>query len=437
MTTAVTKMTRDELISEAKTLRESVSLAYKQAGYEKPGDPLDMAPVTVFGEGLDSRQKSEQLAERNVRLSHVSEQLKALDDADKAKAAADGLEAWMNAPAGGAPAPIAGAKVYTPFADLAMKRADEWLKGVRKNGPTVDLDVDAKAWLDREVKTVMSTGAGFAPQALRTGVVTVAGYWAPTVIDLIPVVPTNQNAYVFMRQTTRTNNAAEVAESVNGDIKSLAESAFAYTEISEPVRKIGHFIPVTDEQLEDIPGIDAILRGEMIDGVRQRLSGQLMNGDGSAPNLTGFLDNGHTPTDVDATGDFIADACDKLIENVRVLGFTEPDAIIMNPRDWHGYRRATTSDGIYIAGSPSDNIPSRMWGLPVALTTEIAQGSALCGNFGGFTRLAVKRGVEVSISTEHGTYFINGLQAVKAEMRCAFAVLRELAFAKTNDIVVS
>src|SRR3990172_13407903 len=103
----------------------------------------------------------------------------------------------------------------------------------------------------------------------------------------------------------------------------------------------------------------------MITGIRQRLSSQLMNGNGTAPNIEGFLDAGRDPTDVDTTGDFVADAIDKLIENVRVLGFTEPDAVIMNPTDWHGYRRATTVDGVYIAGNPSDNTPPFMWGKPI------------------------------------------------------------------------
>lgn len=429
---AVIEMTLDEVIQEAKEITPVLKKAFDEAG-----STLDMSKVEAFGAGLEVGQKSERLANMNVRLSELGERKASLEAAAEGRARVAAADAWLSAPAGGAPLPGNGSKAYVPFAELAMKSKDAWLTGVRRNGPILTLDIDAKEWLDREAKTIMSVaGAGFAPQALRSGLVTTAGYWTPTVVDLIPVVPTSQNAYVFMRQTTRTNNAAEVLESVQGTVQTYGESAFAYTQISEPVQKIAHFVPVSDEQLEDVPGMEGILRDEMMAGIRQRLSGQLMNGDGSTPNLTGFLDNGHTPTDVDTTGDFIADAVDKLIENVRVLGFTEPDAVILNPKDWHGYRRATTTDGIYIAGSPSDNTPPRLWGLPVVLTTEIAQGSAHCGNYAGFTRLAVRRGVEVSISSEHSTYFINGLQAVKAEMRAAFAVLRELAFAKTNDIVV-
>lgn len=431
----VKEMTLDEVVEEAKEITPVLQKAFSEAG-----QTLDMSKVTAFGDGLEDGQKSERLATMNVRLHELSERKMILEAAEKAKAEADEMADWLDKPASGAPVPDGkgGKKAYEPLADLAMKAYDTWGKGYRGGaGPVAELDISAKEWLDREVKTVMSTGAGFAPQAVRTGLVTLAGFWRPTVIDLIPVVPTSQNAYVFMRQTTRTNNAAEVAESVDGTLASLAESAFVYTEVSEPIRKIGHFIPVTDEQLEDIEGIDALLRNDMIEGVRQRLSSQLMNGNGTAPNIEGFLDAGRDPTDVDTTGDFVADAVDKLIENVRVLGFTEPTAVIMNPTDWHGYRRATTVDGIYIAGHPSENIANTMWGLPVVLTTEVAAGSAHCGNYAEFTKLAVKRGVEVSISSEHASYFIQGLKAIKAEIRAGLVIIRETAFAKTNDIVVS
>lgn len=425
---SVNQMSLEEVASEINEITPVLRKAFAEAG-----PTLNMAEVEVFGLGMEDGQKSERLANMNTRLQELGERKSVLEAASFAKARAEEMASWASKPKGAIPMPTENSAKLITFGDFAMKSADQWLR----HGGRATIDIDTKSFVDTEVKTIMSTGAGFAPQALRSGVVTGYPYQMPTVIDLIPVVPTAQNAYVFMRQTTRTNNAAEAAESVQGTVATYGESAYAYTQITEPVQKIAHFVPITDEQMEDIPGIEAIIRQEMIAGVRQRLSSQLLNGNGTAPNLTGFLDNGHTPTDVNATGEFVADAIDKLIEAVRVNGFTEPDAIVMNPADWHGYRRATTTDGIYIAGNPSENTAPMLWGKPVVLTTEIAAGTALAGDFANYSRLAVKRGVDVSISTEHSTYFINGLQAIKAEMRAAFAVLREAAFAKTDDIVVS
>lgn len=426
-------MALDEVVAELKELTPQVRKAFQEAGGE-----LDASKITAFGDGLDTGQKSERLAHANERLSKLAERKLYLEQMAEGQAKADAMADWLASPRDPAPGAGKGAPRLISLADAAMKAdvREIWLKRAQ-NSRAVEVDVDVKAWLDHEVKTVMSTGAGFAPQAIRSGVVVPYAYQAPAVIDLVPVVPTSQSAYVFMEQTTRTNNAAEAAESANGALVTLGESAFAYTERSETVRKIGHFIPVTDEQLEDIEGIDALLRADMATGIRQRASSQILNGDGNAPNWEGLLDSGRSTTDVDGTGLFIADIVDKCIEEVRVTGFTEPSGIVMNSRDWHGYRRATTTDGLYIAGNPSENIAPVMWGLPVALTTEITQGTVLVGNFRDYCRIAVKRGIEISVSDNVASYFIQGVQVIKAEMRAAFAVLRETAFAKSNDVVVS
>src|SRR3546814_3616372 len=111
-------------------------------------------------------------------------------------------------------------------------------------------------------------------------------------------------------------------------------------------------------------GLQEMIRLDMVEGIRERLSTQCLSGDGSAPNIEGFLDAGRTGVnDVDTTGDFIADAVDKLIEKCKVTGFAIADAIVLHDSDWHGYRRATTSGGIYIAGHPSETTAKAMWGL--------------------------------------------------------------------------
>lgn len=429
---AVKEMTLEQVAAEVKAIRPVLQKAFQEAGAT-----LDMSKVTVLGDG-DERAKSTQLANMNVRLSELGERKNALESAEKAREQLDELGGWLDTPKGGAPFPgdDQGRPRYKSFADLALPSFEEAAKANRKKFEFT-VPIEGKAFIDHEVKTVMSTGAGFAPPTIRSGIVVPAAFQSPMLLDLIPTVSWPESAYPFMRQTTRTNNAAEAAESVQGTLVSLAESAYAWTEISEPLRRIGHYVPVTDQQLKYIAGLRDLIGVDMVDGLRERLSSQLLNGDGTAPNVEGFLDAGRDTWDVDTTGEFIADAVDKLIEKVAVSGFAECDAVIMNRGDWHGYRRATTADGIYIAGHPSENVRPSMWGLPVILTTEIAAGSALAGAFARFSKIVLGSGMEVSVSNEHNDYFIQGLNAIKAEVYATLAVMRETAFAKTNDIVVS
>lgn len=428
-------MTLDEVVAEVNEIRPVLRKAFEEAG-----GTLDMSKVIAFGEGLDDRGKSERMSAMNVRINELGARKDKLTEAEKGRATLDELGSWLDQPAGGAPNFLGrpGGKNYGGLVKASMPMLEEIAKkGLKRYEGTIE--IDGKDFAEYELKTVMSTGAGYAPQSVRTGIEIGAAFQPPTVIDLLPVVPSDQAAYVFMEQTTRTNNAAEATESANGSLVSLAESAFAWTQRSETIQRIGHFVPVTDQQLKYIQGLADSMRGDMVSGVRERLSSQILNGDGSAPNISGFLDGTHRTTisDVDCTGEFIADAIDKLIEKVEITGFTNVDAGIMHNSDWHGYRRATTADGIYIAGNPSDNTPPRMWGIPLVLTTEITQGRALVGNFGRFARLVMGSNIEFALSSEHASYFIQGVQAMKAEVYATLAVLRATAFAKTDDIVVS
>src|SRR3546814_10023048 len=52
----------------------------------------------------------------------------------------------------------------------------------------------------------------------------------------------------LFRSTTRAHAASEIAEG-----GAYPEAEFAFTERNMPVRKVGDSLPVTDEQLEDVP----------------------------------------------------------------------------------------------------------------------------------------------------------------------------------------
>jgi hypothetical protein len=135
-----------------------------------------------------------------------------------------------------------------------------------------------------ETKAAFTTAAGWGPQTTRVPGLVIEKATRPIqVLDILPTGPTAQAAVVYMEETTRTHAAAERAENA-----AYAESAFALTQRSETVRLIGDSVPVTDEQLEDVDQVDAYLNQRLGFGVNQRLDGQVINGDGNAPNLTGI-----------------------------------------------------------------------------------------------------------------------------------------------------
>ena len=291
-----------------------------------------------------------------------------------------------------------------------------------------------------ETKTTLTT-TGYPPETLRQpGILETALRDPNAVISLFDIINTDQNAFSYLEETTFTNNAAEAAEG-----SAVGEAALAFTEKTEAIRKMGVFIPVTDELLADEAGIQGYLNSRLQTMINLRLDSQLLNGDGTAPNIEGLLDAGKSSV---GSSDFnsyngnlgrigkIYDA----ITDIRVNAFTEPDAIIMHPSDWNqivtSVNDVTTSGSLnplfVVAGGFGADAAPTIWGLKVVPTTAIANNTMIVGKFGGgeAANVVMRQGMEVAVSDSHSDFFTKNQLAIRATMRVGFPVYRQAAFHK-------
>lgn len=282
--------------------------------------------------------------------------------------------------------------------------------------------------LDVDVKTLLSTTAGWDPEDLRTGQVVLSAQQPPRLVDLIPKTETEMSTVLWMEETTLTNAAAEAAEGA-----AFGEAALAYTERSSEVRKIAVWIPVTDEQLEDVSRMRDLVEARLRMMLFKRLDSQILNGSGTAPNLRGI----HNLAGVQAVArgtDPIPDALFKAMTSVNTATFEEADAVILNPQDWQKLRLLRTADGVYIYGSPDESRPARVFGLPVISTNHQAAGVAVVGAFRMHSELALRRGLEVQMTDSHASYFSEGKKAIRADLRVALIFSREAAFCRVTGL---
>lgn len=292
-----------------------------------------------------------------------------------------------------------------------------------KQGP-----IGPETTIDVELKTLLTTTGGFAPEVTRTGHLVEFATRPLQVADLIPQTQTTQSAVQYMEETTFTNAAAETAEG-----GTYPEAALAFTEQTSLVRKISVFLPVTDEQLDDEPRIRGIIDNRLPFMVRQRLDLQLLAGNGTAPNLRGILNVVGIQTQAKGT-DPGPDAVYKAIVKVEVTGQAFANAAIFHPNDWQNIRLLRTADGLYIWGNPSDAGPERIWGLRVVRAQAMTTASALVGDFANFSELSVRKGIDVQVSNSHSTFFVEGKQAIRADMRAALVVYRPAAFCTVTGL---
>jgi len=245
-------------------------------------------------------------------------------------------------------------------------------------------------------------------------------------LDLIPVRPINQAVDKYMEETTLTINAAEKAEGA-----AYAESVYVWTERSSDVQKITDSVPVTDEQLEDAAQAASIIDSRLRYGLRKRLNTQVAVGDGTPPNLSGFLDRSIQSQARGSDPRF--DAIYKAMTLVMFTGGATPNGLVFNPNDWQDIRLARTADGQYIMGNPSQPGPQTLFGLPCALETALTENTSLVGDFSNFCYLAEKRGVEVEVGYVADN-FKEGKKTIRASLRTAFTVTRAYAFCKVTGM---
>ncbi len=315
--------------------------------------------------------------------------------------------------------------VYKGIGDVFVESGAHEAIRAGKTGRFELKTADAKRFI--EAKTVFSTSAGWAPESLRTGRVVLDEQREIEVTDILPVLPTNMAAVVYMEETTFTNSAAERSEG-----GAYAESAFALTQRSVPVESVGTSLPVTDEQLEDEEGVRAYLNQRMGFTVRQRLDTQVVAGDGTPPNLKGTLNVASINSQAKGT-DNVPDAVYKGMDLVRVTGRAQPNVVLFHPTDWQAVRLLKTADGSYVWGSPSEAGPARIWGLPVVISTAMTENTAIVGDYARFSALHVRKGLVVETGYVNDD-FTDGRVTIRAGLRCAIVHYRAAAFTQVTGV---
>ena len=294
-------------------------------------------------------------------------------------------------------------------------------------------------------------GAGlsqnFPPEVLRQpGILESALRDPDAVIGLFDQIETDQNSFAYMEETTFTNAAAEQAEEAT-----TAEATLDFTEKTASIRKIGVFLPVTEELLADVNGIQGYVNSRLGTMIKLRLDGQIMDGDGSAPNLDGLLNTsginsfqyGSYSGELGRLGQIY-----QAITEIRKDAFVEPDAIIMHPSDWYDIITsvtdvATTTSGaaaknplFVVAGGFGDGVAPRLWGLPVVTSSAVNAGTQMVGKFGGgeAAHLVMRQGLDLAVSDSHSDFFLKGKLAIRATMRVGLVVYRPTAFCKLTQM---
>lgn len=257
------------------------------------------------------------------------------------------------------------------------------------------------------------------------------GYQVPKVVDLFAQGTTDAVSITYMVEKTYTNAADAVAEGAD-----KPESALTFDALTEPVRKIATWLPVSEEMLADVAQIRAYIDARLRLFVDLAVEREVIGGSGIAPHLLGILNRpGLSPALAVGTGESGADAIFRQAMTIMTTQFVMPDAVVMNPADWAGMVTLKDDNGVYYGPGMFSGLPSpSLWGLTVVPTTGITQGTGLVGAFKVGGQYWRRMGIVVQASNSHADFFVKNLVAIRAETRGLLAVYRPGAFGTVTGL---
>ena len=87
-------------------------------------------------------------------------------------------------------------------------------------------------------------------------------------------------------------------------------------------------------------------------------------------------------------------------------------------------------NGVYLYGDPLQAQRPTLWGLNLALSVSMPQGSYLVGNFSQGCALYDRMQNVLEVSREHASFFVQNMVAILVESRLAVCVFVPTAFVR-------
>ena len=236
--------------------------------------------------------------------------------------------------------------------------------------------------------------------------------------SLIPNGSTDVQTIRFVKESAYTDNGAATAQG-----SALGQSDFDFTATSVNVEKIGTFMNLTDEMLQDTPQLASYLSARVPSKVLSIEDNEIMSGDGSSPNLSGLLTDSLAFT-TSSGGQFYqsvesANEYDVLIaalNQLSLLNYTA-DTILLNPTDFHKIVLLKSTANEYLKNQVIQGIQPALMGVPITINTAVPAGKFLVGQLSVATQLWIRDGLGLEFSRDNAQNFEKNLVTVRAQER--------------------
>jgi HK97 family phage major capsid protein len=309
-----------------------------------------------------------------------------------------------------------GGKRENPFSEMKKALTDKSVLSELKKGGQRTFEIKAST-IDEATElsngTTDISGAVIVP--FREPGVGKAPDRQVMLLDLVNRGTISSNRVSWVERSARTAGAAAVAQG-----NQYAQSDMTYIQKFAPVEKIGTFIKVTNEALEDWDQLMSEINMELFPMVERAVEAGVYSGTGTSPALQGITDTGiaaaYTATAL--SGIITPNIWDAIRAGIMQLSTANfyPTAVFINPVDGAFLDLPKNNDGSYLL-PPFAQINGRMIsGVKIYESNLVTAGDMLVGDFTKDT-LFIKRGIEIKIWDQDSTDPEYDLKTITASVR--------------------
>lgn len=279
-----------------------------------------------------------------------------------------------------------------------------------------------------ETKATMTTatgaagGVGSAIQVTRLPGVLDIPQRPLTIRQLLAQGNMDGNSIEWLREHSRTNSAAMVAEGA-----AKPQSDFRLELVNTSAKVIAHTMKVSRQALSDVSQLRSMIDSRLSYGLDLVEENQLLNGDGTGQNLAGIIPQATAFTSPLAGADTQSIDKIRLMMLQAALALLPADGVVMHPADWAWIELLKDNQGRFLIGNPQGSLSPSLWGLPVVPSMAMTIDKVLVGAFKTAAQIFDRWETTIETGYENDD-FTKNLVTILAEKRLALATYRPGAF---------
>lgn len=249
--------------------------------------------------------------------------------------------------------------------------------------------------------------------------------------DLLTAIPVSGQSYTYFKELLHTRGAGTVAE---GALKPTSNVTFET--VTDRIKKIAVWMPVTDEALDDVPQLFGYIQELLRYDLKLEEEAQILKGDGTGENLNGLMTQATTyDAALTKAGDTAIDILRRGIYQVRKQAKLSADGLVMTELDWMNIELEKDGQNRYLFANLQGLVTPVLWGRPVITSDSMDEGDATTGGeflVANFARAAILFD-RMSFLFKMGLIndqFIKNERALLVEERLGLGVRRREALVK-------